>query len=522
MYRGTIRGYRSRPATVELRNMQANSYFRAARIGAGLVPLLVTAPEARAQSDIAFPPSVYAERRARLAATLGESVIVIPGRYLVDPADGLIKQDANFWYLTGVESPYAILVMRVGPPNGPAPRVRSYLFLPTAYQFAGGQLPMLNEPFRRAVWNRPRRRLVPGPESARLTRVDATIAVDSFVPRFREIASGAATVYLPEGPSLYAPPGLPAPKSIENQLSSRLATLLPDAKFADAAPAIAGMRLIKDTYEIDALRRAAQISATGMREAMTKLRPGMNDRELAGYMEYVWKREGANRSSFAPIVSSGPNAMTFFSVLRENYNAVDRVMQTGDLVFVDYGAAEYNMYAADLCRTWPVSGRFTPEQRKYYDIVLEAQEAAIEAVKPGTMMVDVIKVAAHVFQKYGLEQYEDVAKMGEDKVWGIMPSPTHYLTRDAGIVRYSRLGRGVRDLGHHIGLEATDGRDYSKPLAPGMVITIEPKMYIPEKNIAIMIEDMILVTATGHENLSASLPKRAADIERLMGGRRAR
>jgi len=400
--------------------MQANSYFRAARIGAGLVPLLVTAPEARAQSDIAFPPSVYAERRARLAATLGESVIVIPGRYLVDPADGLIKQDANFWYLTGVESPYAILVMRVGPPNGPAPRVRSYLFLPTAYQFAGGQLPMLDEPFRRAVWNRPRRRLIPGPESARLTRVDATIPVDSFVSRFREIASGAATVYLPEGPSLYAPPGLPAPKSIENQLSSQLATLLPDAKFADAAPAIAGMRLIKDTYEIDGLRRAAQISATGMREAMTKLRPGMNDRE------------------------------------------------------------------------------------------------------PGTMMVDVIKVAAHVFQKYGLEQYEDVAKMGEDKVWGIMPSPTHYLTRDAGIVRYSRLGRGVRDLGHHIGLEATDGRDYSKPLAPGMVITIEPKMYIPEKNIAIMIEDMILVTATGHENLSASLPKRAADIERLMGGRRAR
>jgi Xaa-Pro aminopeptidase len=97
-----------------------------------------------------------------------------------------------------------------------------------------------------------------------------------------------------------------------------------------------------------------------------------------------------------------------------------------------------------------------------------------------------------------------------------MPSPTHYLTRDAGIVRYSPLGRGVRDLGHHIGLETQDSRDYSKPLVPGMVITIEPKIYIPEKNIAIMIEDMILVTASGHENLSASLPKRAADIERLM------
>ena len=126
------------------------------------------------------------------------------------------------------------------------------------------------------------------------------------------------------------------------------------------------------------------------------------------------------------------------------------------------------------------------------------------------------KAAAQVYRKYGLERYEDVRTMSEDRVWGIMPSPTHYLARDAGIVRYSRLGRGVRDLGHHIGLDATDSRDYSKPLAPGMVITIEPKIYIPDKTIAIMIEDMILVTETGHENLSASLPKRAADIERFM------
>jgi Xaa-Pro aminopeptidase len=163
-----------------------------------------------------------------------------------------------------------------------------------------------------------------------------------------------------------------------------------------------------------------------------------------------------------------------------------------------------------------VSGRFTTEQRKYYDIVLEAQEAAIAAIKPGVMMLDVIKVAAEVFRKHGLEQYEDIARMGEDKVWGIMPSPTHYLARDAGIVRYSPLGRGVRDLGHHIGLEVQDSRDYSMPLRPGMVVTVEPKIYIPDKNIAIMIEDMILVTPNGHENLSARVPKKAVDIERVM------
>ena len=252
-----------------------------------------------AQSDIAFPPSVYAERRTRLANTLGESVIVVPGRYLINPGDGLVRQDPNFWYLTGVESPYAILVMRVGAAGAAGPRVRSSLFLPTAYQFAGGQLPMLDEPFRRAVWNRPRRRLVPGPETARLTLVDETIPVDSFVPRFREIAKGVTTIYVPDAAALYAPPGLIAPKSLEDQLSSQLATLAPGAKLADAGPALEQMRLIKDSHEIEALRRSASISATGMREAMAKLRPGMNDRELAGFMEYVWKREGSNRASLS-------------------------------------------------------------------------------------------------------------------------------------------------------------------------------------------------------------------------------
>jgi Xaa-Pro aminopeptidase len=276
------------------------------------------------------------------------------------------------------------------------------------------------------------------------------------------------------------------------------------------------MRLVKDAHEIAALRRAADISARSMRTLMQVVRPGLNDREAAGILEAEWKRLGSHRASFAPIVGSGQNSMTFFTVMGERYNAVDRVMQAGDLLFVDYGAAEFMTYASDLCRTIPVSGRFTPAQRKYYDIVLEAQDSAIARIRPGVTMLDVIKSAAAVFRRHGLEQYEDVGRMGADRVWGIMPSPTHYLSRDAGITRYSRYGAGVRDIGHHVGLEATDGRDWSVPLAPGMVITIEPKLYIPEQQIAIMIEDMILVTPSGHENLSTAAPKRAADIEAVM------
>lgn len=479
----------------------------------GVAALLLAPQVIAAQPDTAATAAAYQSRRAKLIQETGDAIVVLPGRVLGGTDDNS-KQDPDFWYLTGVESPFAILVLA---PRQNGEGARSILFLPGPYQFAAGQFPLLEEGFRRAMWNRPRGRLAPGAAAMKAAGVDETYPIDEFVPRLRELASGRRVVYLPFGePPGYAPPGMKAASGAEAQFAVALAEVLPNVERRDVTPLIHRLRLVKDRFEIAALRQAARISGLGMLEGLRALRPGMNDRELAGLMEYVWKREGSPRTAFAPIVSSGENSLTFFSLLRENYNAVDRVMKSGDLVFVDYGAAEYQMYAADLCRTWPVSGQFTQEQRKYYDIVLEAQEAAIAAIKPGVMMLDVIKVAAQVFRRYGLEPNEDVARMGEDRVWGIMPSPTHYLARNGGIVRYSPLGMGVRDLGHHIGLEVQDSRDYSMPLQPGMVVTIEPKIYIPEKNIAIMIEDMILVTESGHENLSASVPKRAVDVERVM------
>ena len=116
--------------------------------------------------------------------------------------------------------------------------------------------------------------------------------------------------------------------------------------------------------------------------------------------------------------------------------------------------------------------------------------------------------AAGVFRKHGLERFEDVAAMGEDHVWGVMPSPTHYLARAGGLAGYSANGLGVRDLGHHISLEAVERRDYTTPLEPGWVFTVEPKLYIPDEQIAIMIEDMVLVTQDGCEVLSGSLRRR--------------
>ncbi len=460
-----------------------------------------------AQSDVAFPQAVYAARRAALLAQVGDSAVVVPGRYLVG-ADGLFRQDPTFWYLTGVESPLAVLVMT------PA---RTALFLPSPFQFAGGQFPTDDARFRSAPWNRPIRRLSPGPAAASATGIADTFPIDDLVGRLADLVGARRSVYLPrDGATRYAPPGLAPPLTDAQQLTRSIEAALPRREFHDVLPLVNRMRLVKDAHEIAALRRAAEVSGEGLVEAMRAARPGMNDREIAGLMEYTWKRLGSPRASFAPIVASGPNAMHVFTLMGENYNSVDRVMQAGDLLYMDYGAAEYQTYASDLCRTIPVSGRYTPEQRKYYDIVLEAQEAAIGAVRPAVMMLDVVRAAAAVFRAHGLEPFEDVARMGIDHVWGVMPSPTYYLAHHGGLTRYSAAGFGVRDLGHHIGLEATDSRDYSRPLEAGMVFTVEPKIYIPDLGIAIMTEDMVLVTADGHDVLSAKTPKRADDIERVM------
>ena len=473
------------------------------------------ASELAGQSDVAFPKEVYARRRARLVEQL-RAPIVIPSEYMIR-AGGQKKQDPNFYYLTGVESPYAILVIA---PDG-AGGVREQLFLPAHREFAGAQYSFQDPRLLGAAWNRLIRRLEPGEFAEGATGIAETYALDDFAAELRALTVDAERVFFAkEDADLYAPPGLAAPFTIRQQLEASVSESLGGRALEDATPAIERLRVIKDAHEIAALRRAAEISAEGLLEVMRRIAPGMNDLEVAGIMEWAWKRGGSPRAAFVPIVASGPDAVSLFTIRSENYNSVNRVMQDGDLVFIDYGAAEWAMYGSDVCRTFPVSGRFSDQQRRLYNIVLEAQEAAIAAVRPGGTILEVIRAAAAVYQRHGLEANEDIDRMGADRVWGLMPSPTHYLTQGKGLTRYTAVaGLGVRDIGHHVGLEATDGRDYSTPLEPGMVFTVEPKLYAPELDIAIMIEDVILVTEDGHENLSATAPRTVQEIERIMGGR---
>ena len=476
---------------------------------------LLLSTAVHAQSDVAFAPEVYAGRRARLAEQVGNHVVILPGAYLIR-SGGVGKQDPNFWYMTGVESPYAVFVMV---PNDHG--TKEVLFLPDRYQFAGAQYPTDDPRFREAAWNQPIRRLFPGREAAEATGIAEVYRLDELPDRLIDLVGENEKVYFArDSRELYTPPGLERPLSIRQQLERSLEKMLPGREIRDVSPLIARMRLTKDEHEIAALRKAAQISALSLNEVLRSVRPGMNDLEVVGLMEYIWKKEGSPRPSFGPIVSSGESAVSLYTLKSENYNSVDRVMEAGELLFIDYGAAEWQTYTSDICRTYPVSGRFTPEQRKYYEIVNEALDRALEKIRPGAMMLDAVKAAAAVFNEHGLAPYEDVDRMGADKVWGIMPSPTHYILgrKELSTTYSGARGTGVRDLGHHIGLDALDSRDYSDPLAPGMVFTVEPKLYIPEKGIAIMIEEMILVTKGGYENLSAGTPRSVEAIEKAMAG----
>jgi Xaa-Pro aminopeptidase len=280
------------------------------------------------------------------------------------------------------------------------------------------------------------------------------------------------------------------------------------------------MRLTKDEYEIAAMRRATDISVEGMKEGMRRTRVGMTSMELAGIMEATWKREGSHRTAFAPIVTAGLDAVMLYGLRRENYNPLDHTFADGELVFVDYGAAEFDHYASDVARTFPANGTFTAEQRKYYEIVVEAQRAAIEEARPGARMIDLVRAAAQVYKNHGLAYFEDIGEMGPDKVWGIFPSPSFYLQSDEVVLAAQRdTGLRARALGHHVGIVVTEPADMMMPFEPGMIFTVEPKIYSPSLPAGIMVEDMILITDDGHENLSAGVPRDPDEIERLMAGR---
>ena len=248
---------------------------------------------------------------------------------------------------------------------------------------------------------------------------------------------------------------------------------------------ITALRLIKSEDEIANMRTAIEKTRLGIESLMRNSKPGMYEYQLEAYYNFTIKTEGVKKTSFHTIAASGANATVL------HYDKNDSICRDGDLILFDLGC-EWNYYCSDISRTFPINGKFTDRQRDVYQAVLDAQLATIEIIKPGVSLQDVNEFARRkLCKKLGL------------------------IEKDEELSKYYYHG-----IGHYLGLDTHDVGGRGGVLQPGMVITIEPGLYIAEEGIGIRIEDDILVTKDGHENLSKDIIKSVEDIENFMGSQR--
>ena len=387
--------------------------------------------------------------------------------------DARFRQENDFRYLTGVEQPHASAILR--PDTGEE----------TLY------LPPRNPAQDR--WIGPR--LGPGPEAADRTgfaRVESTAAflADLFRaigdPRTGDRSSAsAAVVYLLD----------PAPRPPSITPAARLSRFAregaPSAWFKDVATIVHEMRKGKSEAEATLIRRAVAVTADAHREVARLIRPGVPEYRLEGAILGAFVAGGASRAGFPSIVGSGPNSTVL------HYEKNDRTIEDGDLCVVDIGG-EYKGYTADITRTYPANGHFTPRQREVYQLVLDAQTAAVAAFKPGQSTIGELNRTAREFFKASPVRARD------DQ--GTEQTMDHFF---------------AHGLGHHMGLDVHDVGDQSKPLQPGEVFTIEPGLYIPGESLGVRIEDDYRVTPEGLEKLSQAIPSEVEEVERAIARGRA-
>ena len=271
----------------------------------------------------------------------------------------------------------------------------------------------------------------------------------------------------------------------EDSGARKLRQLSPFHDEKPAGPLIAKLRMIKSPAEIQLIANATDATVAAHLAGWKRMKPGLFEYQIAATMTNAYLERGCERSAYAPIVGSGPDGLIL------HYSANRRRADSGDLVLMDVGA-ECSSYATDVTRTVPANGKFTSRQREIYEIVLGAQKAAVAAIKPGVKA----RGAEGSLQQIA---YRYIDTHGKD-------------------LHGQSLGKYfIHGVSHFVGLEVHDPGDITTPLQPGMVLTIEPGIYIPEENIAVRIEDTLVVTESGSRNLSDALPRDPEEIERLVG-----
>ena len=410
-------------------------------------------PDARALRALEMPSisaGEFAQRRARVMKALDGSV----GLVLAGDADPNLHHPyhahAHFEYLTGItdEAGAALLL----DPRNPNPARRVQLFL----------RPLNPE---REKWDGFREEI--GAELRERTGIEVIFRTSMLPMQLLDAArrARALSLLMPLAPHT-------APVSADLETFRRVCERVPGCGIVDRSQLLASMRARKSDAEVACIEHAGRITGLGFHVAMATLQPGMNEFELQRNVEEAYREGGARDLAFRTIAGGGFNSTVL------HYHANDQPLVPGELVCLDSGA-KWCGYSADVTRTLPVSGRFSPRQREVYELVLKAQEAAIRACRPGRRLHEIDEAGRAVIRKAGLADF--------------FP----------------------HGMGHHLGLETHDASP-DEPLAEGAVVTIEPGIYLQGECIGIRIEDDVLVTKRGPRVLTSHIPKSVAGIERLM------
>jgi len=417
------------------------------------------------------PNSVYSYRRAVLSSHCEGPVVLwgFTGREEFSQSY-VFAQENNFYYLTGHNQEGAGLVLLPPKKNpNPAEGPREILFLPP------------KDPANEK-WNGVRM----SPTDPGIENITGFAAVKPFSEMRAEVENLAKSysTFCTVLPYRYENGGYPHEKAVVDWLDQ----VAPQVKLKDIRAQIESQRMTKSPGEVAFLQKAIDLSLDSHIAAMKMMRPGLYEYQVAAKMTEVHAMGGSESEGYAPIVGAGPNSTAL------HYDKLDRKIQDGDIVVLDVGA-QFAGYSADITRTIPANGKFTPRQREIYDIVLGAQNAAIAAAKPGM----------------------DLCKDGDKSLYKVA---FNYINSHGKDLHGKPLGQYfIHGLGHGIGLDVHDPTESCNPLQPGIVFTIEPGIYIPEENLGVRIEDDFLITETGAKFLSEKLPRDPDTIEKIMAGK---
>jgi Xaa-Pro aminopeptidase len=437
-----------------------------------------------------FPLEEFAARRARVIDAIGDAVLVMQGT-TERPGEQPLRQNNQFFYLTGIVEPRALVTI-----DGRTKQTVVFLQ-------AG------DDRRRRQIERQYGVGLVPGDEAAKAYGIDAVRPREDFARTIADAGRAGRAIYTTFRPEVLGSASSSDPAALaratkadpwdgrtsrEEAFIAKLKEAAPGSAVKDIDPILDAMRAIKSPREIAVIREATRLAGDGIIAAMRDAEPGMFEYQLQASAEYVFKNGGAYGASYFALIATGPNT------LYSHYHKNTARLKDGELVQFDY-APDYKYYASDVTRVFPANGRFTPRQRELYGIYLRLYQALMTAIRPHAAPSEIVREAVR-----SMDAALSAFTFTDPKI------------KDAAtrFVDGYRNRQNVSSLGHAVGMEVHDVGRPGPTLEPGMIFTIEPALQIPDEHIGVRLEDMILVTDSGYENMSAFVPIEIAAVEQTM------